>query len=211
VSDVIQELKAEVQKGDGDKVKALVSAAVDQGIAPMDVLEQALRPAMEEVGQKFETLEIYLPEMMRAAEAMKSGVAVLQPHLKAAGGEAHLGTVLVATVEGDVHDIGKNIVGMMLEAVGFNVIDMGYDVPTLSIIERVKELKPQVVGLSALMTSTMIHMPRLITFLGEHGIRDTTKVIVGGAPVLPDWADEIGADGYGENAAEAVNLCKELV
>jgi 5-methyltetrahydrofolate--homocysteine methyltransferase len=210
VSDIILELSGEVQKGEIDSVKRLVQKAVDHGIAPMEILESGLRTAMEEVGRKFECLEIFLPEMMRAADAMAAGVETLQPHLGSGEGEATKGRILLGTVEGDVHDIGKNIVGIMLEGSGFEVVDLGYDVSVLAFAEKVMEIKPDIVGMSALMTGTMVHMPRLIDALQERDCRDQVKVIVGGAPVLPEWAEEIGADGYGENAVEAVKLAKEL-
>lgn len=136
---------------------------------------------------------------------------ILQPHLAAGKGEAKKGLILLGTVEGDVHDIGKNIVGIMFGGLGFEVVDLGYDVTVLTFVEKVMELEPGIVGMSALMTSTMVHMPRVITGLKERDLREKVKVIVGGAPVLPEWAEEIGADGYGENAAEAISLVKGLV
>jgi 5-methyltetrahydrofolate--homocysteine methyltransferase len=211
VADVIHDLNTEVQKGEIEKVKELVKRAVAQGVAPTEVLKNGLRPAMEEIGRKFECLEIFLPEMMKAADAMAAGVEILQPHLASGKDEIRKGLIVLGTVEGDVHDIGKNIVGIMLEGAGFEVVDLGYDVPVLTFVERVVDLKPDIVGMSALMTSTMVHMPRVITALEERDLRDKVKVVVGGAPVLPEWAKEIGADGYGENAVEAVNLAKELV
>jgi 5-methyltetrahydrofolate--homocysteine methyltransferase len=211
VSDIIHDLNSEVQKGEIEKVKELVKRAVAQGVAPTEVLENGLRPAMEEIGRKFECLEIFLPEMMKAADAMAAGVEILQPHIASGKDEIRKGLIVLGTVEGDVHDIGKNIVGIMLEGAGFKVVDLGYDVPVLTFVERVVDLKPDIVGMSALMTSTMVHMPRVVTALEERDLRDKIKVVVGGAPVLPEWAKEIGADGYGENAVEAVNLAKELV
>jgi len=211
VNEILAELNQQVQAGDAEKVKELIQKALDQGISGMDILEQGLRAAMEEVGRKFETLEIFLPEMMSAADAMKAGVEVLQPHLGSGTGGGTLGLILLGTVEGDIHDIGKNIVKIMLEGVGFKVQDLGFNVPTLTFVERVRETAPQVLGMSALMTSTMVHMPRVVQFLRDRGLRDKIKVIVGGAPVLPDWAAEIGADGYGENAAEAIKLAKEMI
>lgn len=211
MADVIHDLNTEVQKGEIEKVKELVKRAVAQGVAPTEVLKNGLRPAMEEIGRKFECLEIFLPEMMKAADAMAAGVEILQPYLASGKDEIRKGLIVLGTVEGDVHDIGKNIVGIMLEGAGFEVVDLGYDVPVLTFVERVVDLKPDIVGMSALMTSTMVHMPRVITALEERDLRDKVKVVVGGAPVLPEWAKEIGADGYGENAVEAVNLAKELV
>ena len=211
MEEILTELNREVQAGDAEKVKQLIQKALDKGISAMDVLEKGLRSAMEEVGRKFEALEIFLPEMMSAADAMKEGVELLQPHLAEGSGGGQRGSILLGTVEGDIHDIGKNIVKIMLEGVGFKVTDLGFNVPTLSFVERVKETKPDVVGMSALMTSTMVHMPRVVQFLKDRGLREGVKVMVGGAPVLPDWAEKIGADGYGDNAAEAIKVAKEMI
>ena len=212
MEEILKELNQEVQNGEEEKVKELIQKAVDKGIPVLEILEKGLRSAMEEVGAKFEALEIFLPEMMAAADAMKAGVAILRPHLEEAGPqEEGRGTIYVGTVEGDIHDIGKNIVKIMLEGVGYEVVDLGFNVPTLNFVERVQQSPPNVLGMSALMTSTMVHMPRVIQFLEDRGLRDKLKIIVGGAPVLPDWAKEIGADGYGENAAEAISLVKEIV
>jgi len=208
---IIHNLKVEVQKGEEEKVKELVKQAVDQGIAPIEILENGLRSAMDEVGKRFETLEIYLPEVISAADAMTAGVEILRPHLASEKDAAGEGLILLGTVEGDVHDIGKNIVGIMLEGAGFRVVDLGHDVPVLTFVDRVMELEPDIMGMSALMTTTMVHMPRVMSALEERHIRKNVKVIVGGAPVLPEWAQEIGADGYGENAREAVGLVKELL
>jgi len=211
MEEILTDLNREVQTGNLEGVKELIQKALDQGVLAMDILEKGLRSAMEEIGKKFETLEIYLPEMMSAADAMKAGVEVLQPHLGSGAGEETQGVILLGTVEGDIHDIGKNIVKIMLEGVGFKVMDLGFNVPTLSFVDRVKEAGPELLGMSALMTSTMVHMPRVIQFLKDRGLRNELKVLVGGAPVLPDWAKEIGADGYGDNAAEAIKLAKEMI
>lgn len=212
MDDLLHNLSNEVQRGDAEKVKELVKIAIDQGMAAMKILENGLRPAIEEVGLKFETLEIFLPDVMMAADAMAEGVDILRPQLASEKG-ALLGEslILLGTVEGDVHDIGKNIVGILLEGAGFKVVDLGREVPVLTFVDKVMELEPEIVGMSALMTTTMVHIPRVIRALEERGIREKVKVIVGGAPVLPEWADQIGADGYGENAREAVGLVKELI
>ncbi len=211
MEDLLHNLNNEVQRGDTEKVKELVKIAIDQGVAPLEILEKGLRQAIEEVGLKFETLEIYLPDVMMAADAMAEGVDILRPHLASEKGALGESLILLGTVEGDVHDIGKNIVGILLEGAGFKVVDLGRDVPVLTFVDKVMELEPEIVGMSALMTTTMVHMPRVISTLEERGIREKVKVIVGGAPVLPEWADQIGADGYGENAREAVALVKELI
>ena len=211
MSDIVQTLNSEVQEGQIERVKELVQSALDQGVAAMEILEKGLRPAMEEIGRKFESLEIYLPEMMSAADAMAAGVEILQPHLESSGQDAQKGLIVLGTVEGDVHEIGKNIVSIMLQGAGYRVEDLGYNVPVLTSVEKVKDLNPDILGMSALMTSTMVHMPRVITALQERDLRKGVKVVVGGAPVLPEWAKEIGADGYGENAAEAIREVKELL
>ena len=211
MNDTIINLKNEVLRGESVKVKKLVRKAIDQGMAPLEMLEKGLRPAMEEVGKKFANLEIFLPDMIKAADAMTAGIEILRPYLDSGNNDINKGLILLGTVEGDVHEIGKNIVRIMLEGVGFKVIDLGYNVPVLTFVDKVIEHKPDIVAMSALMTTTMVHMPRVIKALQERDLRKNVKVIVGGAPVLPDWAENIGADGYGENAAEAVNLAKRLV
>jgi corrinoid protein of di/trimethylamine methyltransferase len=211
VEEILTELNREVQLGEVEKVEQLIQKALDQGISATDILEKGLRSAMEEVGRKFEALEIFLPEMMSAADTMKAGVAVLQPRLGSGSEQERSGSILLGTVEGDIHDIGKNIVKIMLEGVGFKVTDLGFNVPSLTFVERVQSTKPNVLGMSALMTSTMVHMPRVVQFLKDRGLKEKVNVIVGGAPVLPDWAEKVGADGYGENAAEAIKLAKEMI
>jgi len=211
MDNLLHNINMEVQRGDTEKVKELVKAAINQEIPPLEILENSLRPALDEVGRKFEKLEVYLPEMMLAADAMIAGIDLLRPHLTSEQGAVSDSLILLGTVEGDVHDIGKNIVGIMLEGAGFKVVDLGHDVPVPTFVDRVAELKPDILGMSALMTTTMLHMPRIINALEERGIRERVKVVVGGAPVLPEWANEIGADGYGENATEAVDLIKGLV
>ncbi len=211
MSDILYNLNHGVQRGDIEKAKELVKMAIDQGIPPINILENGLRSAMEEIGRKFETLEIYLPDVLMAADAMTEGVDILRPYLASEKGAVSESLILLGTVEGDIHDIGKNIVGILLEGAGFQVVDLGRDVPILTFVDKVMELEPDIVGMSTLMTTTMVHMPRVINALKERDLRKKVKVIVGGAPVLPEWADEIGADGYGENATEAVGLVKELI
>ena len=211
MSDDFKQMKEQVQAGEAEKLKELIKKALASKVAPMEIIEKALRPAMEEVGLKFETLEIFLPEMIMAADAMSAGVEILRPLLAAAGGEKKVGRVVLGTVSGDVHRIGKDIVRIMLEGAGFDVNDAGHDVPDDTFLAKVKELKPDILGLSALMTTTMQNIPRVIDGLKAEGLRGKVKVIVGGAPVLPDWAKQIGSDGYGENAVQAVNVSKKLV
>ena len=211
MGDDFKQMKEQVQAGEAEKLKELIKKALASKVAPMEIIEKALRPAMEEVGQKFETLEIFLPEMIMAADAMAAGVEILRPLLAAAGGEKKVGRVVLGTVSGDVHRIGKDIVRIMLEGAGFDVTDAGHDVPDDTFLAKVKELKPDILGLSALMTTTMQNIPRVIEALKAEGLRGKVKVIVGGAPVLADWAKQIGSDGYGENAVQAVSVSKKLV
>jgi 5-methyltetrahydrofolate--homocysteine methyltransferase len=211
MSDDFKKMKELVQAGEAEKLKELIQKALAGKVPAMEIIEKALRPAMEEVGQKFETLEIFLPEMIMAADAMSAGVELLRPQLAASGGEKKVGRIVLGTVSGDVHRIGKDIVRIMLEGAGFEVADAGHDVPDDTFIAKVKELKPHVLGMSALMTTTMQNIPRVIEALKAEGLRSKVKVIVGGAPVLPDWAKQIGSDGYGENAVQAVSVSKKLV
>jgi 5-methyltetrahydrofolate--homocysteine methyltransferase len=211
MGDDFKQMKEQVQAGEAEKLKELIKKALASKVAPMEIIEKALRPAMEEVGQKFETLEIFLPEMIMAADAMSAGVEILRPLLAAAGGEKKVGRVVLGTVSGDVHRIGKDIVRIMLEGAGFDVTDAGHDVPDDTFLAKVKDLEPDILGLSALMTTTMQNIPRVIDALKAEGLRGKVKVIVGGAPVLADWAKQIGSDGYGENAGQAVSVSKKLV
>ena len=174
----------------------------------MDAIELGFAKGMEVIGEQFDSLEIFLPEVIMAADAMEAAIAVLKKEIKADGGG--LGKVVIGTIKGDVHDIGKNIVKTMLMASGFDVYDLGKDVSPLAYVNKAQEVNANIIAMSALCTSTMLHMPDVMRILTEEGVRDNHKVIVGGAPVLPDWAEEIGADGYGENASDAVRLCKRF-
>jgi corrinoid protein of di/trimethylamine methyltransferase len=209
--DLFKEMADAVIEGDEEKSVALAKEALAKGVDPTEAIEKGFAEGMKEIGRLFEKLEIYLPQVIISADAMVAGVEVLHDRILAKGGQAVPKTVLLGTIQGDVHDIGKNIVKIMLESNGFKVYDLGRDVPILEFIEKVRELDPDIVGVSALMTTTMVHMPRLIEALRENGLREKVKVMVGGAPVLPEWAKKIGADGYGESAAEAVRVAKRLI
>ncbi|HHW28847.1 MAG TPA: cobalamin-binding protein [Syntrophomonadaceae bacterium] len=193
-----------------DNVKGLVEEGISDGVAPSVLLKEGLIKGLDIVGEKFESGDLFLPEMLAAAMTMKTGVEVLKPHLTGEETET-AGTVVIGTVQGDVHDIGKNLVAMMLEGAGFEVIDIGIDVPAEDIVKAVEEKKPQILGLSALLTTTMPALKTTIDALKEAGLRDKVKVMVGGAPVTQDYADEIGADGYASDAAGAVTLARGLV
>jgi len=195
-------------KGDRDTVTKLTREAIDEGVAPKDTLEQGLIAGMNVVGRRFKANEIYVPEVLIAARAMKSGMEVLEPKLAEAGVEP-VGTVVLGTVKGDLHDIGKNLVGMMLGGGGLKVVDCGTDVPPEKFIEAVKESGAQILAMSALLTTTMPQMSAVIEAVKAAGIE--AKTIIGGAPVTQSFADEIGASGYAPDAASAVDVCKELI
>jgi corrinoid protein of di/trimethylamine methyltransferase len=209
--DLFKEMAKAVIDGDEERTVTLAKEALEEGVDPTEAIEKGLAEGMKEVGRRFEKLEVYLPEMIISADAMTAGVEIFRQHLLARGGETPKKTVLLGTIQGDVHDIGKNIVKIMLESNGFKVYDLGRDVPVFDFIEKVKELSPDIIGVSALMTTTMVYMPKLIEALKEEKLREKVKVMVGGAPVLPEWAKKIGADGYGGSAMEAIRVAKRLV
>jgi 5-methyltetrahydrofolate--homocysteine methyltransferase len=204
------ELYDKVINGDAGGVVELTTQALQQGIQAGELLNDVLIPAMADVGQRFERQEFFVPEMLVAARAMKSGVEVLRPHLVAAGVKP-IGTVVVGTVSGDLHDIGKNLVIMMLEGTGFRVVDLGVDVAGDKFVAAVREHKPQLLGMSALLTTTMLGMKSTLEALTKAGVRDQVKVMVGGAPVTQRFAEEIGADIYAADASSAARKAKELV
>jgi 5-methyltetrahydrofolate--homocysteine methyltransferase len=190
-------------------VNELVKQALAEGINVADIINNGLTAGMSVVGEKFEAKEYFIPDMLASAEAVGSAMEILEPHLAQSGISAK-GTILVATVKGDLHDIGKNIVSILLRGAGYIVKDLGNDVEPQDIIEAVKQEKPQFIGLSALLTSTMAHMGETIQALKESGLRDTVKVIIGGAPVSEDFARSIGADGYGADGFQAVAVVESL-
>jgi 5-methyltetrahydrofolate--homocysteine methyltransferase len=199
-----------VLNGDAPTTEAEVQAALDAGTPPEDVLYKACIPAMEEVGRLFEEGEKFVPEMLISARAMQTGMGLLKPHLAAADIQT-MGTVVVGTVAGDLHDIGKNLVAMMLEGSGFEVIDLGTDVSPQAFVDSVREHQPQVIGMSALLTTTMPSMGATVEALKEAGLREGVKVMIGGAPITQDFADKIGADGFAPDASSASRKAKELV
>ena len=204
----LQEIYRKVIDGDAPGVQAGVQAALNEGQTTEVILNQELIAAMEEVGRRFEEGDFYVPEMLIAARAMQSGLALLKPHL-AEGDVKSAGKVAIGTVKGDLHDIGKNLVAMMLEGAGFEVQDLGTDVDAKTFIKAV-EGGANVIGMSALLTTTMPSMKTTIEALKQAGVRDRAKVLIGGAPVTQQYADEIGADGYGQSATAAVQLAREL-
>ncbi len=198
-----------VLDGDAKSAQAGVQAAMDAGLPADTILKEGLIAAMTEVGRLFEENEYFVPEMLVSARAMQSGLALLKPQL-AAGGATPSGKVVIGTVKGDLHDIGKNLVGMMLEGAGFEIIDLGTDVTPEKFVQAVKDHSPQVIGMSALLTTTMPSMGNTIKALEEAGLRDRVKVMIGGAPVTDEFARRVGADGYSPDASSAVRLAKSL-
>jgi len=196
--------------GNAPKVKELTQQALDEGVAPSEIVTKYLIPAMAEVGDRFERNEFYVPELLIAARAMQGGLAILKP-LLADTDLKPTGKVAIGTVKGDLHDIGKNLVSMMLQGAGFEIVDLGVDVSPDKFIDAGKESKAQVIALSALLTTTMPSMKTTIDALKAAGLRDEVKVVIGGAPVTQRYADEIGADGYAPDANSAVRKTKELL
>ena len=197
-------------KGKAPEVKQLVQKAIDEGEDVEKVLNEGLVAGMSVVGVKFKANEFYVPEVLIAARAMKAGMEILRPIL-ADKNIKGVGTVVLGTARGDLHDIGKNLVAMMLEGAGFEIIDLGVDVSPEKFIETAKEKKADLVGLSALLTTTMPSMKDVVKAMGDSGLKDKVKVFIGGAPVTQSYADEIGADGYAPDAASAVDKAKELL
>ena len=202
------ELQKAVIEGDVDEAPRLVQQHLDEGVAAADILDSGLIPAMDEVGAMFAKGDLFIPEMLVSAEAMQAGLALLKPLLDegVSGGK---GTVVIGAVKGDLHDIGKNLVVLMLEGAGFNVVDLGNDVAPEAFVAAAKEHKAAVVGMSALLVTTMPQMRKTVEAMHEAGV--TAKAIVGGAPLTQAYADEIQADGYASDAPGAVVLCKSLM
>jgi 5-methyltetrahydrofolate--homocysteine methyltransferase len=203
----IQEIFNAVLAFDEATVKAKTQAALDAGVDIQKILNDGLIGAMDEVGEKFSSGELFVPEMLMAAQAMKAGLAILKP-LLAQGKSRRRGTVVIGTVKGDLHDIGKNLVSMMMEGAGFDVVDLGVDVDSEAFVKAAAENKADVIALSALLTTTMPAMETTVKAVKEAGL--ATKTVIGGAPVTRAFADQIGADGYGADAPGAVRLVKEL-
>jgi 5-methyltetrahydrofolate--homocysteine methyltransferase len=195
--------------GDAKAAKAATETALAAGIEPLTLVQETMMPAMDEVGRKFECNEYFVPELLLAARAMKAALELIRP-LLAAGGVEPVGRVAIGTVKGDLHDIGKNLVAAMLEGGGYEVIDLGVNVDPAKFVAAVKDKNARIVAMSALLTTTMPAMKTTIDALKQAGVRDRVKVMVGGAPVTEKYAEEIGADGYSQNAAGAVAAAREL-
>ena len=204
----LQAISAAIIKGDRTAVVDLTNKALQEGVGPAEILEKGLIAGMSVIGERFKKNEVYVPEVLIAARAMKGGLAVLEPHLKA-GGIEPLGVVVLGTVKGDLHDIGKNLVGMMMQGAGLKVIDLGTDVAPEKFIEQAKATGAQVMAMSALLTTTMPQMAEVVKAVKNANLK--VKTIIGGAPVTQSYANEIGADGYSADAASAASLALSLI
>ena len=207
---VIEDLRQSVIEGNKNQAQELVKKAIAENVPAEQILQQGLISAMAEVGRMFECGEFFVPEMLIAARAMQSGLSLLRPYLVSANVQA-IGKVIIGTVQGDLHDIGKNLVAMMLEGAGFEVIDLGVDISPEKYVQAVKEYHPDLVACSALLTTTMPRMKDIVDALKESGLRDQVKVLIGGAPVTESFANQIGADACATDAASASARAKELI
>ncbi|AKB26379.1 Trimethylamine methyltransferase corrinoid protein [Methanosarcina sp. MTP4] len=209
---IIAKAKESITEFDEEMAEEAAKESLAANMDPVELIEKGFTAGMEEVGAQFEQGTLFLPHVLAAAEAMSVGMEVIKPEMEKRKSETKsLGTVVIGTIEGDIHSIGKDIVASMLNIAGFKVVDLGRDVAVSAFIEKAKEVKPTVVASSALMTTTMVTQIQIEEQLKEAGIRDQIKTMVGGAPVTQDWADQIGADIYGENATDVVNKIKALV
>jgi 5-methyltetrahydrofolate--homocysteine methyltransferase len=210
MSEILSKLAQAVIEGDNQSTPELTQQGLDDGLGADRILSEGLMPGMEHVGVEFKTGNMFVPEVLKAARAMQASMDILRPLLAETGAKM-VGTIVIGTVKGDLHDIGKNLVAMMCEGAGFDVQDLGRDTDPAKFVEAVKESGAEIVAMSALLTTTMRSMEKTIGALADAGLRDTVKVMVGGAPVTQEYADQIGADGYASNAAAAADLAKLLI
>ncbi len=210
--EILRNLADSVISGDEEKAKDFAKKALDAGIDPLTAINEGLMRGMSQVGDDFSKLKIYLPEVMMAAEAMKAALSILEPAaLQKGAGALKKSKVVIGTITGDIHDIGKNIVAMLLRANGFEVYDLGRDVPIDDLIRKAEEVGADIIAASTLLSTSMPYMEDLVNLLKERGLRDKYIVMVGGGPVTREWAASIGADGYGDDGEEAVKVAKELL
>ncbi len=211
-NELFQKMSQSIIDGDAEAATALAKEAVAAGIDPLEAINQGFVIGVNQVGEQFSCGNAFLPELVMAGEAMKTAVQVLEPEMARRGSQREsAGKVVLATVEGDIHEIGKTLVGTMLSASGFQVIDLGVDVPAAKIVEQARESNANIVALSALLTTTMVKQEEVIEALEKSGLRSQIKVMVGGAPITRDWVEKIGADGYSEDAIGAVKVAKQLL
>jgi corrinoid protein of di/trimethylamine methyltransferase len=210
--DLFKEMEQSITDGEAEKAAELAKQSIAMGIDPLEAINKGFVAGVNFVGDQFSCGNMFLPELVMAGEAMKAAVAVLEPELARRGTERKmLGKVVLCTVEGDIHEIGKTLVGTMLSATGFQVFDMGVDVPVMKIVEKAREVGADIVAMSALLTTTMVHQKDVIEALEDVGLRDKVKVMVGGAPVTQEWVKQINADGYSEDAIGAARVAKQLL
>jgi len=210
--DLLKNMAQSVIDGDPDTATALAQDSLDRGVAPLEAISKGFSAGMDVVGELYATGEYFLPDLILGGEAMKAALAVLEPALKAVGQHREvLGKVVLGTVKGDIHEIGKSLVGSLLSAHGFEVFDVGIDVESSEFVVKAREVGADIVALSALLTTTMLRQRDVIELLSEAGLRDRVKVMVGGCPVTQAWADQIGADGFAEDAASAVVVAKRMM
>ena len=209
-AEIVNEISEFLQKGRAKNVKKLVQQALDEGVDAKEILEEGLLSGMMTIGGKFNRNEVFVPEVLVAARAMNAGVTILEPKLIEIGNEP-IGKAVIGTVKGDLHDIGKNLVVMMMKGAGFEIVDLGTDVPAEAFVDKAEEIGADVIGMSALLTTTMPNMKDILDVLEERGLRDKYIVMAGGAPVNQAFADQIGADYYTEDAASAAEIAKEAV
>jgi 5-methyltetrahydrofolate--homocysteine methyltransferase len=209
MSEILSTISTLVIEGNFADMVDKTNAALEEGLGAEEILNKGLMPGMDHVGVEFKAGNMFVPEVLRSAKAMQESMNIIRPMLAESDAKT-TGKVILGTVKGDLHDIGKNLVGMMCEGAGFEVVDLGKDVEPESFVKAVKEHKPNILGMSALLTTTMRAMERTIKALEEAGVRDTVKIMIGGAPVTQDFADQIGADGYAANAASASEIAKQF-
>ena len=209
MENIFELLKEAVLNGEQEEVESLAQQVLNSGVEPLEAINKGMIAGMEGASAKFDEKEFYVPDLLVAARAMKKGLELLLPHVK--GKRDISGKVAIGTVAGDIHEIGKNIVSALLDTAGFEIIDLGVDVPSEKFVQIVKEEKPDVLGISALLTFSMPEVSIIIEALKEAGLRDKVKIVVGGAPVSQEFADRVGADGFAKDAVKAVQLIKELL
>jgi corrinoid protein of di/trimethylamine methyltransferase len=210
MSDLLLSIKEAVIEGEEDQVISLVESALKEGTEARAILD-ALSESMLEIGERWNRNDIFIPEVMGAADVFQKAATFLEPQLLAGGGQQKLGTIVLGTVQGDLHNLGKNLVAVMLRTAGFNVVDLGVNVSAQQFLEAAAQHQASIIGLSALLTTTMMEQKKVIDLLTETGVRSKYKVMVGGAPISQKWSDEIGSDGYARNAGEAVELARKLI
>lgn len=210
MKELFESIAGQIVAGDSDKVVSLTREALEKGATAEEILNQGLVSGMDVVGERFAAMDMFIPEVLVAAMAMTDALEILRPLLTAAGIKSD-NRLVIGTMEGDLHDIGQRLVGMIFEGAAFEVINLGADIKPQAFVEAIKKHKPNLLGMSAMLTTTMLKMDETIKLIESEGLRDTVKIMVGGAPISPDYAEKIGADGYAPNAATAVKKARELL